>query len=323
METVLVTGGCGLIGQHICSGLLKKGYSVIAADSKPGMYNEGKLNFRFIEVAPSDKNGYAEIFENNQIDILIHAACTVDNDFGPIVTENEINISRQCDKFIYRYAMTGTVKKIIMLSTEQVYEFPKTREPIREDGALKPDTNYAALKFASEKALFTEMSHHKNEDGEYKVLCCIARFSPVYTMNFTDNLVAKITDPKDGSKFVAGKGTYGFQFCCVHNLVDFILCYVKNADDATYAGTYNVSDKLLTTAADIITFMRENHSLGPVLQKNPNASMVKLKGIFGGNKEEKTNYRYLNLNKLENNNMLDNTKAAKLTSPRWNITNTK
>lgn len=323
METVLVTGGCGLIGQHICSGLLKKGYSVIAADSTQGMYNEGKLNYKFIEAAPSDKNGYAEIFENNQIDILIHGACTVDNDFGPIVTENEINISKQCDKFIYRYAMTGTVKKVILLSTEQVYDFPKTREPIREDGELKPDTNYAALKFASEKALFTEMSHHKNEEGEYAVLCCIARFSPIYTHNFTDNLMAKITDPKDGSKFVSGKGQYGFQFCCVHNLVDFILCYVKNAEDATYAGVYNVSDKLLTTAADIITFMRENHSLGPVLQKNPSASMAKLKGLFGGNKEEKTNYRYLNINRLEYNNMLDNTKAAKLVSPRWNISNTK
>lgn len=323
METVLVTGGCGLIGQHICSGLLKKRYSVIAVDNKQGNYNEGKMNYRFIEADPSDKNAYAEIFENNKIDILIHAACTVDNDFGPIVTEKEIEISRQCDKFIYRYAMTGTVKKIVLLSTEQVYEFPKSREPIREDGELKPDTNYAALKFASEKALFTEMSHHKNDDGEYKVLCCIARFSPVYTFDFTDNLMAKITDPKDGTKFVSGKGQYGFQFCCVHNLVDFILCYVKNAEDISYAGTYNVSDKLLTTAADIITFMREHHSLGPVLQKNPGSSISKLKGLFSGNKEEKTNYRYLNLAKLEYNNMLDNTKAAKLSSPRWNLSNTK
>ena len=138
-----------------------------------------------------------------------------------------------------------------------------------------------------------------------------------------ENLVAKITDPKDGSKFVYGKGQYGFQLCCVHNLVDFILCFVKNADDMKDAGIYNISDKLLTTAADIITFMRENHHLGTVVQKSGGGAMTKLKGLFGGGKEEKTNYRYLDMSKMENNNMLDNTKAAKFVNFRWDIHNTK
>lgn len=317
MATVLVTGGCGLIGQHICSGLLKKGNVVISVDENEGHYNDGKKNYSFIQLAPTDKNGYAEIFENNKIDVLVHAACTVDNDFGPMVTEKEMDISMHCDKFIYRYAMTNNVGKIILLSTDQVYDFPKTREPIREDNDLKPTTNYAIMKHASEKALVSEMSHFKN------IMCCILRFSPVYTYNFTDNLMSKITDPKDGTKFVLGKGQYGFQLCCVHNLVDFILCYVKTADDLSYAGVYNVSDKLLTTAADIINFMRENHRLGPVLQKKSiGAGIVKILKKIGG-KDDKVNYRYLNMDTLENNNMLDNTKASKLLTFRWDIHNTK
>lgn len=317
MQKVVVTGGCGLIGQHICSGLLKKGYEVIAVDKEHGIYNDGKLHYSFIQLDPTDKNGYAEIFENNKIDILIHAANTVDNDLGPIIEEKQMSDSRQCDKFIFRYAMTENVGKIILLSTDQVYSFPKTREPIREDSDLKPESNYAVMKMASEKALFTEMQHHKT------VMCCILRFSPVYTHNFTDNLLSKITDPKNGSYFVIGEGQNGFQFCCVHNLVDFILCYVKNAEDISYAGVYNVSDKLLITAAEIINFMRDNHHLGPVLQKSSGSSTFsKIKGIFG-NKDEKTNYRYLDMNKIEYNNMLDNTKAAKLLTFRWNLTNTK
>lgn len=318
MKTVLVTGGCGLIGQHICSGLLKKGYAVVAADVEAGMYNEGKLNYTFVQCRPSDKNTYAEIFEKYEINIMIHAACTVDNDFGPIVDDKEVSESKQCDKFIYRYAMTTeSVEKVILISTDKVYDFPKTREPIREDADIKTTSNYAIMKYESEKALISEMQHHKN------IMVCITRVSPVYTFNFIDNLVAKITDPKDGTKFVSGKGQYGFQFCCVHNLVDFILCFVKNADDMQYAGIYNVSDKLLTTAADIISFMRENHSLGTVLQKSGGGALSKIKGIFGGNKEEKTNYRYLDMSKLENNNMLDNTKAMKLANFRWDIHNTK
>ena len=315
-QKVLVTGGCGLIGQHICSGLLKKGCEVIAVDHKECGYNEGKLHYSFIECAPTDKNKFAEIFEKNKINVLIHAACTVDNDFGPIITDKEMNESKACDKFLYRYAMTEDVGKVILLSTDQVYEFPKTREPIREDNELKPTTNYAVMKHSSEKALVEEMKQHPN------TMCCIIRYSPVYTLNFTDNLVAKITDPKDGTKFVYGRGNYGFQFCCVHNLVDFILCYVKNADDMSYAGVYNVSDKLLITASEIITFMKEHHHLGAIIQKSPGGAISKLKGIFG-NKDAKTNYRYLDLSKLENNNMLDHTKAAKLMNPRWDIHNTK
>lgn len=317
METVLVTGGCGLIGQHICSGLLKKGFAVVCADAEPNPYNEGKLNYTFEAVAQADKNGYAELFEKYEISILIHAACTVDNDFGPIIGNEQIEIAKQFDKFIYRYAMTENVRKVILLSTAQVYDYPKTREPLREDADIKTDTNYATLKYNSEKALISEMQHHK------EVMCCITRVAPVYTLTYPDNLEAKITDPKDGSKFVFGKGQYGFQLCCVHNLVDFILNFVKKAEDMKDAGIYNISDQELITAADIISFLREHHHLGAVVQKSSVGAISKLKGIFGGSKDEKTNYRYLDISKLDYNNMLDTTRASKLTSFRWDIHNTK
>lgn len=317
MKTALVTGGCGTVGQYICSGLLKKGYAVIAADAEEGNYNMGKLNYTFIQCKSTDKNTYAQIFENNEIEVVIHAANTVDNDLGPIVTDVQVSDSKTTDKFIYRYAMTTeSVKKVVLVSTDRVYDFPKTREPIREDSDIKITSNYAAMKYESEKALISEMQHHKD------VLVAIARVSPIYSFNFVDNLLSKITDPKDGKYFVAGKGQYGFQFCCVHNLVDFILCFVKNAETSQYAGIYNVSDKLLTTAADVISFMRENHTLGTVTQKSGGGAISKIKGIFG-NKEEKTNYRYLDFSKLENNNMLDNTRAMKLCNFRWDIRNTK
>jgi UDP-glucose 4-epimerase len=175
------------------------------------------------------------------------------------------------------------------------------------------------MKYSSEKALLSELQYHRDE-----VLCCIVRIAPVYTKNFTDNLTAKITDPKDGTNFVFGQGQYGFQMCCVHNLVDFILCYLKNAEGKSSEGFYNVSDKLLISASDIIKFMRENHRLGAVVQRQPAGAIDKIKGLFGvNNKEERSNYRFLDVGKLENNNMLDNTRASKYTSFRWDIHNTK
>ncbi|MDE5583320.1 MAG: NAD(P)-dependent oxidoreductase [Ruminococcus sp.] len=317
MNTVLVTGGCGLIGRYICSGLLKKGNTVIAVDENENGYNEGKLNYSFIESACDDKDSYEKIFRENKIDIVIHASCTVDNDFGPTVTETQMAISGVCDRFIYDYALNNGVREFILLSTYQVYDFQKTREPVREDHKLKPVTNYACLKLESEKAFITELQKHK------EVIGCIIRLAPVYTHDFIDNLMSKIKDPKDNSVFVAGTGQYGFQLCCLHNLVDFIMCYVKSADDSSYTGTYNVCDKHLTTASDIIAFMRENYHLGTVVSRNTGGTISKIKGIFSKNSDEKENYRYLDLNKLENNNMLDYTKAMKIAIFRWDIKNTK
>ncbi|MCM1228919.1 MAG: NAD(P)-dependent oxidoreductase [Ruminococcus flavefaciens] len=318
-QTVLVTGGCSLIGQYICSGLIKKGYEVISADKEEGFYNMGKLHYTYIPWTPDDKEGFEKIFEKYEVNILIHTACTVDNDLAPIVTEKEVELSRKCDEYIYKTAMSSEkVRQVIIFSTEKVYAFPKSREPIREDADIKTTSNYAIMKYESEKALVSEMRNHKN------VICCIARTAPVYSREFTDNLMAKITDPKDNTKFVLGTGQYGFQFCCIHNLVDFILCFVKNADDMSYAGNYNVADKTLTTAADIIAFMRKYHSLGTVIQKSAgNSPISKIKKIFKPDKDYKTNYRYLDMTKLENNNMLDTTKASKIVTFRWDINNTQ
>ncbi|MDE5862536.1 MAG: NAD(P)-dependent oxidoreductase [Ruminococcus sp.] len=317
MNTILVMGGCGLIGQHVCSGLLKKGNVVISVDEKENNYNTGKLNYSFVESAPDDEQTYAEIFRKNKIDIVIHAGCTVDNDFGPIVTDKQIAVSAKCDSFIYEMSMNNGVKMFILLSTDQVYEFTKSREPIREEDNLKPVTNYAILKVEAEKAFIRQLQSHKN------VIACIIRNSPVYTHNFVDNLTAKITDPKDNVKFVSGTGQYGFQLCCVHNLVDFILCFVRSAVDTTYSGTYNVSDKHITTATQIISFMRENHNLGTVISRSVGGTLSKIRNIFSKNPEEKENYRYLDMHKLEHNNMLDCTKASKIVVFRWDINNTK
>ena len=131
MQRVLVTGGSGLIGRYICSGLLKKGFAVVAVDKNEDLYNDGKFNFTFEPCDINDKNAVTALFDKYKFDIMIHAAFTVDNDLGPVVTEKEIDASKQCDKYLYRYAMAEGVGKIILISTDQVYDFPKTREPIR------------------------------------------------------------------------------------------------------------------------------------------------------------------------------------------------
>lgn len=317
MKKVLVTGGCGSIGDHVVSGFLKKGYEVVAADTQPSEYNEGKEHYTFCEAKPSDKAAYAGIFEKHKFNTIIHLACTADNDFGHIIGDTEIRENAGCNGFIYRFAIAHDVEQFILISTTQVYQMPKTREPLREDDFLKPVTNYAKLKNDSEQTMIREAGRVK------ELMLAIVRVAPVYSKKLCGNLEAKITDPKDNTKFVYRTGEYGFHMCCIHNLVDFLLTFVQAAVDKSYSGTYNMADKNLTMASEIIEYMKENHRIGVVLQRNPpNTSLNAIKNLID-NKDMKTNYRYLDFTRILTNNMFDISKAAKYCSFRWTVRNTK
>lgn len=317
MRKVLVTGGCGEIGNHVVSGFLKKGFEVVAVDGKPSDYNEGKENYTFFAATPSDKAAYSQVFEQHQFDTIIHLACTADNDFGGTITEREIQENAECNSFIYRLAIAHDVKQFILISTTQVYQMPKTREPLREDDFLKPVTNYAKLKADSEQTLIRTAGRVK------ELMLAIVRVAPVYSKHLKANLEAKITDPKDGTKFVYRTGEYGFHMCCIHNLVDFLLTFVQAATDKSYSGIYNMADKNLTMASEIIEYMKANHRIGVVLQRQPpNNSLTAIKNMMDS-KEIKTNYRYLDFSRILTNNMFDISKASKYCSFRWTVQNTK
>lgn len=315
MAMILVTGGCGTIGERVVSGLLKKGNSVVAVDNNPSDYNEGKENYTFRQAAPNEKGKYADIFDEFEIEYVVHLACTVDNDFGPIVDKKQMDISAACDKFLYKLAIGKEIKKFILVSTTQIYKQPDSREPVREHDPEKPISNYAKMKSDAEHAFATDSKATKT------MIRCIMRIPPVYSLDFTDNLTSRITDPKDKSLFVFRTGEYGFHFCCIHNISDFIIGFFRQADELSFTGLYNVADSKLIMASEIITFMKTHHRLGVVVQRSSTA--VGLKAKLFGDPAEKTDYRYLDMETLDKNFMFDITKASRLCPFRWNIDNTK
>ena len=315
MATILVTGGCGMIGDHICSGLLKKGNTVIAADQNESEYNREKENFIFRQAGPRDQGRYGDIFDEFQIDYVVHLACTVDNDFGPIVGKDQANECASMDKYIYKFALAKDVKKFILVSTTQVYKQPETREPVREDEAVKPISNYGKIKANSELAFANDARNTKT------MICCVMRVPMVYSHDYTENLMSRIKDPKDKTNFVFRTGEYGFHMCCIHNISDFIIGFLRQADGLNYTGIYNVADSSLVMASEIVNFMKENHRLGPVLQKS--SVNTKLTAKLFGDPEQKTDYRYLDMMNLDGNFMYDTTKASRICPFRWNIKNTK
>ncbi len=319
IKKVLVTGACGFIGEKICSGLLKRNYVVIGTDFKSSDYNISKPGYSFIKADHTDRSIFEQIFQKEKIDTVVHCACTADNDLDVTITDEDIKHSAAYDDFLYLIAQASGVKQFILLSTSQVYDFPKSREPIRENDKIKIVTNYAKLKSESEKKLSSIVT----KDTEMVVASL--RVAPVYSSDYTVNLINKILDPDTNSLYVYHTGDYGFQFCCIHNLVEFILCYVRLAGDSKYTGLFNVSDTDIVSAREIIKFARNRNTYGPALQRNLSKDVLKAKINKITNKnEQKTNYRFNDLDTFFNNNVLDGTRAKMVcTNFKWNIENTK
>lgn len=315
MSTVLVSGACGLIGEKTCSGLLKKGFRVLAVDKAESEYNKNKENYLFFEAEQNDRDKYTEIFKSEPIDVFIHLACSADNDFDNIIDDRCMGLSRSCDRFIYKLAVEAQVSVIIMLSSSQVYEVKKSREPVREGDDTKPSSNYGKMKLESEKALSFHIKKVKN------LRCCVMRTAQIYTKDFYLNLKSKIIDPKDNVAFLYRTGDYGFHFCCLHNLVEFAASFINADPEVGVTGFYNIADLHPVTAEEIVNFMREYHRLGPVVQRN--FATDNLLSKFSSKKMEKMDYRYLDIPNLLNNNRLDTNKAKRLSPFRWNLGNTK
>lgn len=319
MKNILVTGACGKVGNIVCEALLKKGNVIVGMDNQCSDYNSKSSDFSFISTEDGIKSALERAFQKYHFDTVVHLGSTADNDFGYIITENEMKISYEYN-CIYNMASQNGVTQFILVSTSQVYSKVKTREPLREwDTMTKPVSNYGKLKLETERNLARESKLNPH------MVSAILRIPPIYSFDFYDNLVAKITDPKDGSYFIYRKGDYGFHFCCIYNLSEFITCFVKQAVDRSFTNVYNVCDSELTSASDIIKFMKENHKIGVVLQRPELKSSNPIKIITSKivSNEEKTNYRYLDFSTILNCTMLDNKRATEICPPHWNLSNVK
>ncbi len=313
MKTIMVTGAAGMIGKAVVEVLLQKGFTVIGTDNAPAPYDNDK--FTYVQCDITDKEQITGIFGKNKVDVLVHLACTADNDFGAVFSSAEEKKSSAVDKFLYKAAEAAKVGDIMMISTHQIYAPQKTREPIRETMEEKPQSIYAKLKYDSEKAL-TNALKKSTAKG------IIMRVCPIYTKDFVDNLKSKVYDEKEGCGYVYGYGDYGYTFTCLYNIADFIYGILTCSEGITYKGVYNVCDTKPIAAKDIVEFLRNEHKIGAVLSRDYGSAAIKGTVIFGS-KAQKTEYRYNDISTACSNISYDNTKAQRISTFRWKLSNTK
>ena len=182
MKNVLITGGAGYIGSHVAVELLNKNYKVIVYDN---LTNSSKIsvkrveeitgkNIIFYEADILDEKKLSEVFEKENIDVVIH--CAALKAVGESVKKpleyyhNNISGTLSLLKIIRKYSC----KNIIFSSSATVYGDPE-KVPITEDFPKGVCTNPYGWTKSMMEQIMTDL---QKSDPEWKVVL-LRYFNPI------------------------------------------------------------------------------------------------------------------------------------------------
>ena len=178
---VLITGGTGYIGSHICLQLLEAGHDVIAIDnfansSAVALERVKALCGRSMDIVTGDIRDDAILrllFQRHQIDAVIHMAGlkAVGESSAYPLEYYDNNVAGSIT--LFRVMQEAGVKRLIFSSSATVYGKPKFL-PLTEEHPLEPTNTYGRTKLAVEKIL-GDLCH---ADPEWRVIM-LRYFNPI------------------------------------------------------------------------------------------------------------------------------------------------
>ena len=150
--TILVAGGAGYIGSHVCKMLSQKGYNVIVYDNLSYGYKKFAKWGDFVLGDIGDKNLLSLVFKNYKIDAVMHFCAFIE------VGESVINPEKYYKNNLFNTIILleamkeAGINKFIFSSTAAVYGMPE-KFPIEEDDKKTPINPYGRTKYMVENIL--------------------------------------------------------------------------------------------------------------------------------------------------------------------------
>ena len=240
-KVYLITGGAGFIGSSLSERLIKEGNRVVAIDNFCDFYNptikENNVkeliknsNFKLYRNDIRDREAVKKIFEENNIDIVMHLAAmagvrpSIEN---PVLYQ-EVNCMGTQN--ILEEMKAHNVKNLVMASSSSVYGNCKEvpfKENMIVDFAISP---YAATKKANE--VMTHV-YHKLFDMNVIMLRFFTVYGPKQRPDLAINKFTRLMlEDKEIPMF--GDGTTSRDYTYIDDIVDGIIrsCnYVENNND--------------------------------------------------------------------------------------------
>ena len=235
MKTILVTGGVGFIGSHLCERLLNEGNKIICLDN---LFTGFKKNIEHLFVNKNfvfvEHDIINPIIVSEHIDEVYNLACPA----SPIhYQENAIRTIKVNTLGVINVLGLAKVKKakVLQASTSEVYgeplEHPQKEEYRGNVSTTGPRACYDEGKRLAE-ALFFE--YYRSHGLQIKVVRIFNTYGPRMAENdgrVVSNFIIQALKNQDIA--IYGDGSQTRSFCYVDDLVDGMIKMMASSDDVT------------------------------------------------------------------------------------------
>lgn len=242
MKKILVTGGAGFLGSHLCERLVNEGHHVLCVDN---YFTGSKKN---IEHLLDHKN-----FEVIRQDICIPLYVEVDEIYNLACPASPYYyqwdpIQTMKTSVIGTYNMLGLAKrtgaKILQASTSEVYGDPVVH-PQTEDywGNVNPIGIRSCYDEGKRSAETLCMDYFRIHNVDVRIIRIFNTYGPRMAQNdgrVVSNFVVQALQGKDIT--VYGDGEQTRSFCYVDDLIDGMLAYMALSNDDSYPGPINLGN---------------------------------------------------------------------------------
>lgn len=236
VKSILVTGGTGFLGMHVCSRFIAQGVEVTALDLTPFRENEVSAEVSYEQGDVRDSEIVHELTKD--VDAVIHAASAI-----PTWSDEKIrDATVEGTRTVLEAADANGVDRVVHISSAAVYG-RRDHPPVTEDSTLSPRGTYGEAKLEAES-----VCEESRENGQ-----CVTILRPQAIIGPQRLGIFQILFDwvESGANIpLIGPGTNSYQLVHVDDVVDAIeLLFTVDRDVAN--DTYNVgADEFGTMKSD-------------------------------------------------------------------------
>lgn len=239
MRRVLVTGGAGFLGSHLCDRLIKEGNDVICADN---LFTGSKDNIRHLL-----SNPYFEFIRHDiteplyvEVDQIYNLACPaspVHYQYNPIKTAKT-----SIHGALNMLGLAKRVKaRILQASTSEVYGDPEIHpQPETYRGCVNPIGLRSCYDEGKRMAETLFFDYHRQHQVDIRVIRIFNTYGPRMHPNdgrVVSNFIVQALKGQDIT--IYGDGTQTRSFCYVDDLIDGMI-RMMNCED--FIGPVNIGN---------------------------------------------------------------------------------
>lgn len=263
MKTVLVTGGAGFIGSHLCRRLLEEGFRVICLDNFDSFYDpnikikniEGLTEaylgrFELITGDIRNPEHLREVFQKNKVNLVIHLAARagVRPSLEQPLLYQDVNIRgtvtllEVCKKF--------GIKEFIFASSSSVYGENQRVPFSEEDLDIQPISPYGATKRAGELLCYSY--HHLYGMN----IACLRIFTAYGPRQRPEMAIHKFTRVIDLGEVIPiyGDGSSRRDYTYIDDLIEGIMATISHHKGFEI---YNLGESQTTSLLELVRLIEE------------------------------------------------------------------